>query len=125
MKVVVVLGLVLLMLPMAAAWDNSSMNADYYQLTHGNPLTAWLVTFEHAFGGGVKGQIFYLLLALLPFTLVWIGTQDLFPASMILGLQAWLYRKYLPQVGWPVIVLLIAFGVFAMLIRVFSPKHTD
>jgi hypothetical protein len=107
------------------AWDNSTENPDYNLLVHGNYFQAVMKTYTEAFGGGTKGQIFYLILPALPYLMLWMATKDIFIPNTLLMFFAWIYRAYVPAVGWPIIVLLIGFSVVATLVRIFSPMQPD
>jgi len=109
----------------AAAWDNSTMNPDYRLLTEGKFFTAVMTTYTEAFGGGVKGQIFYLLLPAIPYIMLWMSSKNIFIPNALLLVFVFLYGVYIPSVGWPIIVLLIAFGVVSTLVRIFSPVVPD
>lgn len=124
-KMHVLLTLMTLFPLTVGAWENNSKNQDYQYFEQGKIPKAVVTTYETAFGGGSKGKLFYAVIALLPYSMLVLFQNNIFIANSLLALFLFLYASYIPDVGWPIFLILISFGVMSTLWRIWTPYYSD
>jgi hypothetical protein len=119
-------GLLLVLLSSCVdAWENSSINEDFRRFREGDVFKAVAWTYTNAFGGGTKGQIFYVLVMAIPYTMLLLAQKNIFTPNALMVLFLWLYRTYVPAVAWQTIVIMLAFAAMATIWKAFTVYYSD
>lgn len=96
----------------------------YTDLINGRPFEAVYTTFEQAFGGGTRGQFFYFLTIMLPYSMLLIALKDSLVPNTLLLFFLTMYWQLMPAVAWQTIIIMLALGIMGNLWRVFSSYQT-
>jgi hypothetical protein len=112
--------LILLLAGTAAAYDNSSMTDEFNKVLYGSPIQGILQSYENQLGGWI-----YVILALAPFTALYLYQHKLTIASIWLVSCLAAYNQYLPSVPAYVYYLVIVAWVTVVILKASTPIFTS
>lgn len=124
-KSYMVILLVLYYATLAAAWTNSTMNKNYWEFTNGKLISSVITTYIEAFGGGSQGQIFYLIFALLPYSMLMLFQDNIIVPNMLLMIFIYLYNSALPDPANYISIILFACGTLATVWKSYSTYNSS